>query len=236
MSSSYVGPRRRFLALMQLPRLPTAGCAVLVILSLLLVHLIPIHSRAQEPSPIPVDILAGNKGVNLEGWMYRRFGEDSHFSFFNYTQIGVPWESRNKAVTFINGVVIYEFTELVGVAGGGYVTGGSFVPTASLSFSYEREDLSINVFPTIELVNRTAFELFLIGIYRPKITEDLRGFAMVATATNFSPNQHNFSSQNIRIGIDLGRWQLGPGVNFEQIGSSRTSTVNAGVFLRHEFR
>jgi len=129
MSSSYVGPRMRFLALMQLPRLPTAGCAVLVILSLLLAHLIPIHSRAQEPSPIPVDILAGNKGVNLEGWMYRRFGEDSHFSFFNYTQVGVPWESRNKAVTFINGVVIYEFTELVGVAGGGYLTGGSFVPS-----------------------------------------------------------------------------------------------------------
>ena len=49
-------------------------------------------------------------------------------------------------------------------------------------------------------------------------------------------DQYSFT-QRVRIGVQVHRWQFGPGVDLTRIGrATYARTTNIGAFVRYEFR
>ena len=121
------------------------------------------------------------------------------------------------------------------------MTNEGFVPIAAISLQYfnEEGDLYLTVFPTIELTARPNFEMFGLLVYSPAISEKVKFFSQLTFSTNFHFKQHNFSFQQIRLGLDFRGGQFGIGCDaqiptFRNPVSNEVETTfnpNAGLFL-----
>lgn len=166
-------------------------------------------------------------------------------SFFNLTNFTVDYQDRLTIDPFIYSVVTLNFNQYIGIATGGYITNQGFVPIAAISLQYfnEKSDLYLNVFPTIELTSDPNYEMFGLLVYNPALTEKLKFFSQLTFSTNFNFEQHNFSFQQIRLGLDYRGFQFGVGCDtqiptFENPVNHELQTEfnpNAGVFLRKTF-
>jgi hypothetical protein len=166
-------------------------------------------------------------------------------SFFNLTYFTVDYSDRRKIDPFIYTVATLNFNQFIGIASGGYMTNQGFTPIAALSFQYfnEKGDLYLNVFPTIELTQNPNYEMFGLLVYNPLLTKKLKLFSQLTFSSNFNFEQHNFSFQQIRLGLDYKGFQYGLGCDtqiptFTNPQNNKLETnfyPNAGLFVRKTF-
>ncbi len=166
-------------------------------------------------------------------------------SFFNLTYFTVDYEDQNRVDPFIYSVITFNFNQNLGVAGGGYMTQAGFVPIAAFSYQYfnQKGDLDLNVFPTVELSYRPNYELFGLFVFTPKLTDYLKLFSQLTFSSNFNFSQHNFSFQQIRLGLEYQDFQFGVGADtqiptfMDPIRNELTTEVNPniGLFVRKTF-
>ncbi|MEM9981278.1 MAG: hypothetical protein AAF734_02205, partial [Bacteroidota bacterium] len=138
------------------------------------------------------------------------------------------------------------FNPYLGIASGGYMTNDGFVPIAAISLQYfnKKGDLYLNVFPTIELTRETNYEIFGLVVYSPRLSKKLKLFTQATFSTNFNFQQHNFSFQQIRLGLDYNDFQFGIGADTQiptftdPITNDLITEVNPniGLFLRKTFQ
>ena len=189
------------------------------------------------------EIFVNDKNVSHEIWLSGSLQDSSRVSFFNYTRFRVDYESTSANEFMSYSTVNYEIMKGLGVATGGFILNSGFVPVVALNYFYQNETWLINVFPSVELAENPNKEVFLFLQYRPQLNERLRLFSQLVYNTNFTFERHNFSEQNLRLGLEYRSLQFGVGGDITQVPledpeASRVNTswnFNFGVFLRKEF-
>ena len=128
------------------------------------------------------------------------------------------------------------------MAAGGYITDDGFSPVVGESYFYQNEKWLVNTFSSAELISSPNIELFFF--FRPRISNQVKLFLQLIINSNFDFQQHNFSQQNLRVGLDYKSIQFGLGGDFyqEQVSGSvapETSNtkfnLNIGVFYGKNF-
>ena len=192
------------------------------------------------------EIFGGHEKVQHEILVSKPIDSLGIVNFFNLTYFTVNYRDREIVEPFIYSVITFNFNPYVGIATGGYTTNQNFVPIAAISLQYfnRKGDLYINVFPTVELTQSLNYEVFGLLVYNPVITEKLKFFSQLTFSSNFNFEQHNFSFQQIRLGLDYLGFQFGMGCDI-QIPSfvnpmnnelQTEFTPNVGLFLRKTFK
>jgi uncharacterized membrane protein YcgQ (UPF0703/DUF1980 family) len=202
-------------------------------------------SQTLQAQIIYGEVFGGHKKAQHEILISKPIDSLGIVSFFNLTYLTVYYKDRSTVDPFIYSVATFNFNQYVGIATGGYMTNQGFVPIAAISLQYfnEKGDLYLNVFPTIELTSKPNYEMFGLLVYNPMLTKKLKLFSQLTFSTNFNFKQHNFSFQQIRLGLDYRGFQFGLGCD-TQIPTFRnpvnneletTFNPNAGIFLRKTF-
>lgn len=213
------------------------------ILSMLLMALTGHTLQAQI---VYGEIFGGHQKAQHEILVSKPIDSLGIVSFFNLTYFTVDYSDRKIIDPFIYSVATFNFNQNVGIASGGYMTHQGFVPVAAISLQYfnKKGDLYFNVFPTIELTSNPNYELFGLVVYNPALSKKLKFFSQLTFSTNFNLEQHHFSFQQIRLGLDYRGGQFGIGCD-TQIPTLRnpinnaletTFRPNAGLFIRKTFQ
>ena len=190
------------------------------------------------------EIFVNNENVSHEIWLNELFTDSSKVSIFNYTRFKVSYQD-NELNEFISySTLNYSIHKGFGIAGGGYVTAEGFAPVVALSYFYQDNIWLVNIFPTYVFANQEAMEVFLFLQYKPRLSDNLRFFSQLIVNSNFNFKRHNFSEQNLRVGLEYRSFQFGIGSDFTQSNSPITEfeegvqtnfNQSIGIFLRKEF-
>lgn len=204
-----------------------------------------LASQTLQAQIIYGEVFGGHKKAQHEILISKPIDSLGIVSFFNLTYFTVDYKDRRTVDPFIYSVATLNFNQYIGIAAGGYMTNQDFVPIAAISLQYfnEKGDLYLNIFPTIELTAKPNYEMFGLLVYNPAISQKLKFFSQLTFSTNFNFKQHNFSFQQIRLGLDYRGFQLGIGCDtqiptFRNPVSNELETTfnpNAGLFLRKTF-
>lgn len=101
-----------------------------------------------------------------------------------------------------------------------------------------RDDHTVFGWVVVEIGPRPAIDGFVLGRYVHPLGERY-GAAFQAEALLVFPTDpaRPFSfTERLRTGFQIDRWQLGPGIDLQQLGRDAfTFTVNAGGYLRYDF-
>lgn len=210
-----------------------------------IILILTLASQTLQAQIIYGEVFGGHKKAQNEILISKPIDSLGIVSFFNLTYFTVDYKDRRRVDPFIYSVATLNFNQYIGIATGGYMTNQGFVPIAAISFQYfnEKGDLYLNVFPTIELTAKPNYEMFGLLVYNPTIAKKLKFFSQLTFSTNFNFKQHNFSFQQIRLGLDWRGFQFGIGCDtqiptFRNPVSNKFETTfnpNAGLFLRKTF-
>ena len=190
------------------------------------------------------EVFANEENISHEIWLSGFLQDSSKFSFFNYTRFKVDYNDSKSNQFLSYSTLNYELGKGFGIASGGYITNQGFAPVVALSYFYQDDTWQFNVFPSYVFGNNETIEIFLFAQYRSKLTNKFRLFSQLIINTNFTFDQHNFSEQNLRIGLDYRSFKFGIGADltqvptFENEGFHSQKTVlnhNIGLFIRKEF-
>ena len=190
------------------------------------------------------EVFANNQNISHEIWLGGSLIDSTKLSFFNYTRFRLDYESNESNEFLSYSTVNYELKNGFGLFGGAYVLNSEFYPVLGMSYFLQTENWLINAFPSLEFGEDPNIELFLFFQFRPKISEKLRFFSQLIVNSNFDFERHNFSEQNLRVGLDYKSFQFGIGLDAAQMevqssvtpnGTTTDLTINFGVFLRKEF-
>ena len=190
------------------------------------------------------EVFANDENISHEIWLDESLGESTRFSFFNFTRFRVDYTSDSQNEILSYSTVSYRFGRGLSLAGGGFITNQGFTPVVAASYFFQNDVWMVNLFPSVEIVEDPNMEVFFTFQFRPRINNKLRFFSRLMLNSNFDFQQHNFSEQNLRVGLDYKSFQFGLGGDFTQIpvfDSTDSNVVNTdfnmnfGVFLRKEF-
>ena len=181
-----------------------------------------------------VEILGGNKQAHYINYFNKDLDSSAKWNFFNLNRFTVNYKDKALNTVSIEGQLTYQFKPWFGLSGGGGFYGELFVPAIGLSLSYmnKKQDLFIQLYPTMVFVERQVAPsvLGLIG-YIPKFTKTWG----LSSQVIFSVDPIE-AAQIVRIGADYKEIiQFGIGVDMQQNFESKNLNFNLGPFVRFNF-
>ncbi len=187
---------------------------------------------------IPVQLFAGDKATEFNFMWYGFPDKKEKFNLFNFTFFEADYDERSNNTYEIYQVITYNLTERWGIAGGGRFAANEFIPEAAISFQIIKEDLYLNLFPSVRYtpsLEEPGYSLFGMITYTPKLNEKWSLFNQAFFEPLFDNNGHVFSYQQLRVGLGYRSvFQFGLGANLSQVGDSFKNETNIGVFIRKE--
>jgi hypothetical protein len=211
-------------------------------LSALFSLMLSVSASAQNA--IPVQVFAGDKNIQHDFFFGRNLDSAGRVSFFNFTQFAVDYSNTLNSSYTVYSNIEYNLNTNWGLAAGGYKRANFFTPFVAVSYELFADNFYLNLFPTVELAQiftaesatrRIGYELFGFMVFNPPFNSTWGFFSQMIFGFNFNSGTHNFSYQQVRLGLDwIGKGQFGLGVDFGQVGQAWQRTTNIGVFIRKE--
>ncbi len=200
--------------------------------------LISLNAFAQ----IPVEVVVGHEQVQHEFFFFKDLDQNAKWNLFSMGRFAVDYEDQALNSSFISSQLTYNLNESWGLSSGGFYNEGDFAPILAVSYIYANEsgNFFMNLFPTWIIKERAQFEMFGLVFFTPRINDRLNLFSQLifGSTINHRFNQHLFSYQQIRLGLDFkGRFQCGFALDQNMIGGGELPYVysnNTGLFVRKE--
>ena len=205
----------------------------------LLSSLITAPALAEEVVPKPaakgsVEVLAGDKSATLDSKLKVNLG--SRFSLFFRSRTTVDYHNKSSYFGLLDvnvdcGYGIDVFVE------GRVISGKEVVPRVGISYTGQLEDFGAALLLTAATTDKPDLEIHPIWSYRPRLNDKLRLVVRGEDITIFNKIGHNSSVQRLRTGIEVEGYQLGPGVDFKEVGQGRNLKFdyNVGGFVSKSF-
>jgi hypothetical protein len=187
------------------------------------------------------EIFSTTQYINHEVWWNKPFADSSRWSYFSFTRFRVNYETQQKNEFLSYSTLNYDLGKGFGLSTGGFITKHGFSPVVAINYFFANDTWLINLFPSVELKQKPNAEIFAFVQFRPKLNDNWRLFSQLIANSNFNFIRHNFSEQNLRVGLDYRSFQFGLGADFRQltvkedITLSTRITNNFGIFIRKEF-
>ena len=190
---------------------------------------------------VPVEVLVGHEQIQHEFFFFKDLDKKQKLNLFSMARFAVDYEDANLNSSFISSQVTYNLTPRWGISAGANYAEQDVAPLVALSYTYinEKGDFFINLFPMVFAQQRPDYELFGMAFYAPQLNEKWSFFSQLFFGTNVNHqfNRHQFSYQQLRVGLGLKDWfQFGLGLDQNMIGSGEgyTYSNNIGLFIRKE--
>lgn len=201
----------------------------------------------QEPEPVLIETMAGNKWAMLQSLFLKKIKKDSKFSVFNLTNYEKTYKKEEEANFVIQTLAYYQPIKNFHVGlGANLKQFGGFKPLFALAYIYNSRHITIIAQPSIELHKAGVSEIFALFEYRgangKKVEPffSLQGSSSIYTSSgmqtagayNFPVKRgsHDYTYVNVRAGVEIKNFRFGPALNFRTFGSEK-SQANIGAFL-----
>lgn len=195
---------------------------------------------------IPVEFFGGRERTTLDIMFFKYFktsnGENSRWLFFNRNRASIDYkmtESTYLPQFGFTEALSYNHEKLRGLAPvvvGQLLNQGVF-PKAGFQYAYINKNLTIFTWIVCELLQKPDLDYFLLFRFTPNLTDQIKVFSQFESINVFpTVSTANYSfTQRIRLGIQLGAFQFGTGLDLNQSTNPTHRRCNAGAFIRHEF-
>lgn len=196
---------------------------------------------------IPVEFFGGHERTTLDIMFFKYFktnnGENSCWLFFNRNRASIDYrmtESTYLPQFGFTEALSYNHKKLRGFAPvvvGQLLNEGVF-PKTGFQYAYVNVNLTIFTWIVCELLQKPDLDYFLLFRFTPNLNDQIKIFSQFESINIFptvSTDHYRFT-QRIRVGIQLGTFQFGTGLDLNQSTNPiYRSFSNAGAFIRHEF-
>ena len=197
----------------------------------------------QLKAQIPVEVFVGHEQIQHEFFFFKDFNEKAKWNLFSMGRFAVDYEDESLNSSFLSSQATYNVSDKWGISGGGIYSEGDFAPILAVSYTYINEsgNFFINLFPTWIVRESAQYEMFGLVFFTPRINDKLNLFSQVifGTTMNNRLNEHVFSYQQFRLGLDIvGKFQFGLAFDQNVLGTGElpgSYSNNAGLFIRKEF-
>ena len=205
----------------------------------------PMAVQAAEPVPpakASVEVLAGDKSTILDTMLAKPLGEG--FSLFNRNRITIGYEGAKSledvgVSSFHVFSLVYNIPHVPGlsaVAELDMIPGVGITPRIGAQYGAKFGDVGIFQLATVKAGEKPDLTSITNLSYTPKITEDVGLVTNLENVTVLEEEGHKFSTQRLRLGVDIEGYQIGAGVDLvEQELSPDSLEYNAGVFFKRGF-
>lgn len=185
--------------------------------------------------PQSLELMAGgNERVFMDVQWLEFFSEDMKWSLFSRTRSTVDYENNINLFTgaYLNYTRPSGFggtaVGRVASAGSGLDMGGHYFKVGESFMTYALASLT--------LVQGPGISWFSITRFTQKIDEAWRLYSSIELFSSFDYEQHQFSTQRLRLGLDNQGYQFGIAVNISETGKEVAhSDTNPGFFIRKQF-
>lgn len=196
---------------------------------------------------IPVEFFAGQDRATVDimffKWFKNKSDENSRWLFFNRNRAAIDYRQTSSAYLPQFGfteAISYNHPALKGLAPVwvGQILSSSVISKTGIQYAHIRKDLTLFTWFVCQTSNQPILDYFLLLRYTPSITEKIKLFTQMESINAFPTNRnlYNNFTQRFRLGISYRHFQIGAGADFNQSGrGTLMKTINAGVFIRHEF-
>lgn len=187
-------------------------------------------------SQVSIQTYTGNKEAEVLGIYDKDF--KNRWNYFVSGTVSYDYETR-KVTPGIYQSLNYFVGSNWGASGGVYISDEDVMPSLGLAFVKESRNFGINLFPAVTYsldTGKLGLGLYTLVEYTPKLNEKLNFYSMLMVESDFSFQEHQASSQIIRLGIENSKkMQFGIGSNISQTGNTFETDINFGVFIGKKF-
>ena len=183
---------------------------------------------------------AGHERTGVDIMWFRNFlnktDEKTPFLFFSRNRASIDYHASPAAFGSTN-AISYNFKNGMGMVGVASFLNNGFTPKAGIQFYRQKNDWMFFGWFVSDLEKEGNLDVFGMLRYRPKLSDNWRGFAQVEVFPVLTPATGNWNlTQRIRLGINYHRLATGFALDLNQQGKQNwIKTSNAGGFLRYEF-
>lgn len=188
-------------------------------------------------SPIIVESMIGNNGVNLQTIFSKAFSVKSRFGVFGIADAyGVynPKEQAIKNQQMAQTHLTYRIVKGLNVSAGALFENHSgFRPTLGLQYNLFVKDFHLLLAPRVDLSQTYNGEMLTIVEYTPTLKGNWKLYTRAQGLYNqdFKNDIHSVSYVWGRIGASYKNYRFGVGGNYYRLGPRKITEKNIGIFL-----
>lgn len=199
-----------------------------------LLFIVLISSYAQ--SQVTIQAYGGNKEAEVLGIYDKDF--KNRWNYFVSGTASYEYET-GKVSPSVYQSLNYYIGNNWGVSSGVYISDEDVMPSFGLAWIKETRNFGISLFPAVTYsfdTGKAGMGLYTLMEYTPKLNEKLNLYSMLMVESDFSFQEHQASSQIIRLGLENSKkMQFGIGSNISQTGNTFETDINFGVFIGKKF-
>jgi hypothetical protein len=207
--------------------------AILNALKVFAFGLIIMMQSQKASAQFVVEPFVSEDNFILESWIYKSIDQNRKFSIFSLNEFNHNYDTNSTS--FLSyGILGYDVKKGFGPAIGWRTTANRTSALGGLQYGlYGKNYLAYFILNT-ELRNNPNFEFYSLLQYRVQLSEKLRGFGQLQISKNFNEDNHVYSMYRLRLGLDLGKFQTGFGLEQNLQGADWNHKATPGVFFRME--
>jgi hypothetical protein len=177
-----------------------------------------------------VEVMVGNKSTTIDVKLDGELAPRTGFFVRNRTNIDdgsvTSFAAADIFVNITGGLDAILHTQ--------YASSIGVVPRLGLQYFAKSGDVSAYLLGTAGMSENPDGEVFAVFAYNPKITDDLSLVSQAEFITNFA-EQHNFSIQRLRLGVETSGYSVGAATDLMEAGPEGNFGYNVGGFVKKEF-
>ncbi|WP_163711375.1 hypothetical protein [Mangrovibacterium lignilyticum] len=188
----------------------------------------------RPPSPIPVEVMAGNHSNVYQLIVNKRFGPESPFKFFNLISYEIDDNDYTPDDYIIQTIGYYEFYNGFDAGvGTNFKAYGGFKPVVSVEYTRFSPTWGIVVQPVYEVDKDGEFSTLAIVEWHPMNGKKIKPYFRFQGLTAWA-SEHAFSYHRWRVGAQYHHFRFGPALNVQYAGPDKLTSWNWGAFLNVE--
>jgi len=109
------------------------------------------------------------------------------------------------------------------------------VPRLGVQYFKAFGDFSVYGLATGKARENPNAEMIVLLRYMPRLSERIKGFAQVEALSDIGRTGHEYSTQRIRLGLDISGYRLGAAADLVETGNKAAMSYNMGGFVSKNF-
>ncbi|WP_138089826.1 hypothetical protein [Sphingobacterium daejeonense] len=193
-----------------------------------------IHPPPVQNPPVIVEGMFSDKGLLFQAVVQKKFVSAPKFGFLAVSEAIGQWDDKEQDGYQAQGNITYELTKGFSLMGGFHMSSEiSIRPALGALYVYSKEDFFIMLNPRYYIDDIGNIEGFMMGEYKPKISDKWRFYSRVQGVYCFTADggAHNISYARARVGLGYKEFAFGVAGNFEFYGPKKINENSFGVFI-----
>lgn len=180
------------------------------------------------------EAMFSDRGLLFQTLIQKKLTSAPKFGVFAISDILGKWDDDERDEYMVQGNITYEFAKGLNVMGGFHMASGVGIrPALGAMYAYATPQVLIVINPRYYIDDIGNVETFVMGEYKPKISEDWRLYSRVQGIYGFTADggEHARSYARVRAGVSYKEFSFGLAGNFDLYGPMKINENSFGVFI-----